>query len=139
MTDRLSDERLGELGQKADYFDVELEVATEVGYGIHRGLAIAYMNNVLPHDVQALVAEVREHRAERAAQLSGQIVAASLEDGVTALAASCSDDECECPEHDVAAPPRGTYATVRLHDEDQGVGLWRVRLVREGVSPDDHE
>ena len=61
------------------------------------------------------------------AQLKGQIVTASFEDGVS-RGPECGDDDCECTEHTYSPRPAGTYLTIRL-DEDTSIGLWRVAVV----------
>src|SRR5690606_38343371 len=96
---------------------------------------IAAARNAFP----ALVAEVRAARARDAATIgTGQVVTLAFEDGRSALASWCDLEDCECPVHEEAAPPAGTYVTVRM-DGDPAVGLGRVKITREAVSDDDHE
>jgi len=63
--------------------------------------------------------------------MNGEIVTASFEDGVE-RAPDCGLEECDCPDHEGAPRPAGTYITIRL-DEDAPVGLWRVAVEREAA------
>lgn len=58
-------------------------------------------------------------------QMTGRIVSASFETGRNDSV--CGLDGCECPEHEAAPIPAGTYVTVRL-DEDYRIGASRVKI-----------
>ena len=57
--------------------------------------------------------------------MTGQIVTASFEDGQGSEL--CGLEDCECPQHEYAPRPKGTYITVRL-DSDPSIGLWQVTV-----------
>lgn len=86
-----------------------------------------------------LVAEVGAAREREAAIIgTGQIVTLAIEDGRRALTSWCSLGDCECPVHEEAAPPAGTYVTVRMGG-DPAVKFGRVRITWEPVTGGDDD
>lgn len=57
--------------------------------------------------------------------MTGRIVSASFATGRNDF--DCGLEGCECPEHELAALPAGTYVMVRL-DHDYRVGAFKVKI-----------
>lgn len=156
MTDRLSDadlDRLDALAEGAtpgpwedrtdDLTDVVMvvhdceyvDIVAELGdKATDRVLANAELVAAVRNALPVLVAEVRAAREREAAIIgTGQIVTLAIEDGRRALTSWCDMEDCECPVHEEAAPPAGTYVTVRM-DGDPAVEFGRVRITWEPVT-----
>lgn len=113
---RLLDEHDPEGGVTPDE-DCDPEAARRDFWGPQADAILAFLHATAPADP-----------APDAQSMTGQIRGLTFEDGEPSEP-SCGLEDCECPDHDVTAPPAGTYLTIRL-DGEPAVGFWPVRIER---------